>query len=122
MITEEAQKLTYDAFKELWESPKLPLTTRRKACGAVFAAGVRQGDEIFDRKYMEFYERGEPIYPDEEINGVFEKVARFVVRDRRLRPQYLQICLRIMVKDLERNHQALKREYERQLSDEARKN
>lgn len=102
-----------EVLADLWKNKNLPLSTRRKLCGAIQRAALRQGDgEIIPKDIIKQIEdpNVHALHPDDEIRMI-NLVDRWAFGDRaRLRPQYAQICLKIAVKDLEENHAALARE------------
>lgn len=113
--SQEAKYLeAFEAFELLWTNKGLPLDARRFICGSVQAAGRKQGEEVFPEQYMEKAAREEPLHPDEQIE-MFEKVTDFVLKKKRLRPQYLLVILHNAVNFLNENYEHVARNLEERI-------
>jgi hypothetical protein len=76
---------------------------------------VKQGDEVFPREdFQRVYDATQgddiPVHP-EQIIEMYEAVHKFVIVDRKLRPQYLTIILHMLTSYLTRQHQTLAHEF-----------
>lgn len=110
-----------EAFAVLWTRKELPLDVRKYICGAVQAAGARQGDEVFPREYIEKQLRDEHLDGDELLDMI-ERTHEFVLEKKALRKQYLLIVLHNTLKHLNENYSDLVKDVERRLAQQAQLN
>ncbi len=104
-----------EALRTLWVNPSLPTDARFLVCGAVQAAGRRQGDEVFREEIMEAIASHEDLVP-EDILEMCESVHVFVFVNHSLRPQYVAIILNQLTSYLNRNHLSLALDFQEKLA------
>lgn len=108
IISKGPDKYSYsdikNAFRSLWVNKGVPIDLRLYMCGAVYQAGVRQGDEVFPREIFELILRGEELTQAQLVSMV-ENVHKFVLIQDRLREQYLFIVVRMVVGYLDKQAQ-----------------
>lgn len=92
---------TKRAFIALWENKGIPADLRLYMCGAVYNAGVRQGDEVFPREIFQKVLAGTQL-TQSELVAMVEGVHEFVIVKDALRLQYLAIVVRQIVGYLDR--------------------
>lgn len=89
------------AFIALWENKGVPFDLRLYICGAVYNAGVRQGDEVFPREIFQKILAGTQL-TQSELVAMVEGVHKFIIVDDCLRLQYLTIIVRQITGYLDR--------------------
>ncbi len=90
------------AFLALWENKGVPTDLRFYMCGAVYQAGVRQGDEVFSRDIFQKILAGLPLTKTELVDMV-EGTHEFVVTEDGLRLQHIAIVVHMITTYLEKN-------------------
>lgn len=111
-MNERAYEQVLEAFRQIWEVESLPTDVRFYMCGAVYQAGVRQGDEVFPREtfahILETEAIGRSGLTQTELLEMVERVHEFVLVRKKLRPQYLAIVVHMTTDYLDRTRRHLK--------------
>jgi len=91
-----------DLFR-LWRQKSLPLDARRQVIGAADAAARAQGDTLLTEKELQDAVLGKHWHPEEEME-IIRRVRKYVFEDKKLRPQYVYLIRRILIRYLNVNY------------------